>query len=95
MLNNKYCDLFGMAQSLIADPKLIKKTISNKQKEIIPCMAHLKVGSCHRCRYLKQKDQTFSCITPTSWIPPEKNITNKSRKKDHGIWKKLNQAVYS
>lgn len=95
LLSENYCDLFGMAQSLIADPQLINKTILKKENKIIPCMAHVKIGSCHRCRYLKQKDQTFSCITPTSWIPPLKNISEKNRKKDLKIWKKLNKIVYN
>ena len=49
------CDLFGMAQALIADPALAKKTLNNQTDQVIPCLAHLKVGSCHRCRYVKQK----------------------------------------
>lgn len=95
LLREHYCDLYGMAQSLIADPQLINKTIKKKENKIIPCMAHVKIGSCHRCRYLKQKDQTFSCITPTSWTPPLKNISEKDRKKDLKIWEKLNKIVYN
>lgn len=94
LIKEKYCDLFGMAQSLIADPKLIDKTLKKKEKKIIPCMAHIKVGSCHRCRYLKQKDLTFSCITPTSWTPPESYLSKNKRKKDLKIWDDLNKEVY-
>ena len=72
LIKDNFSELVGMAQSLIADPNLIKKTFSGNKKKIIPCLAHIKVGSCHRCRYLKQKNQTFSCITPTSWKPNSK-----------------------
>ena len=85
----------GFAQSLIADPKMIIKTITGNEKKIIPCVAHLKVGSCHRCRYLKQKDNSFSCITPSSWKPSEDIVTKKNIRKDLSIWKKLNSQVYS
>jgi 2,4-dienoyl-CoA reductase-like NADH-dependent reductase (Old Yellow Enzyme family) len=95
LLEKNYCDFFGMAQSLIADPGLIKKILSNKEKNIIPCVAHLKLGSCHRCRYIKQKDLTFDCITPSSWRPPNKIVSIQSRKKDLRIWKKLNDKVYN
>ena len=66
--------IFGMAQALIADPQLVTKTINNKENEIYKCLAHIKVGSCHRCRYLKQKDLDFACVTPGSWSP---DLTNK------------------
>jgi len=94
LIKNKYSDLIGMAQSLIADPSLIKKTINQKLDKIIPCVAHVKVGACHRCRYLKQKDQTFSCITPTSWKPDSTILSKKEIKKDLKIWNDLNKKVY-
>ena len=94
LLNEKVSDFIGFAQSLIADPNMIKKTINNKEKEIVPCVAHIKVGSCHRCRYLKQKDNTFSCITPTSWKPSYDIVSKKNVAKDLKIWKKLNNEVY-
>ncbi len=94
LIKNKFCDLFGMAQSLIADPEIIKKTVNKKEKDIIPCIAHLKIGACHRCRYLKQKNLTFSCITPTSWKPNSGVLSKNEIKKDLKIWKKLNDEVY-
>ena len=94
LLKEKVSDFIGFAQSLIADPNMIKKTINNKEKEIIPCVAHIKVGSCHRCRYLKQKDNTFSCITPTSWKPSKDIVSRKNVAKDLKLWKKLNNEVY-
>ena len=94
LLTKNFCNMFGMAQSLIADPNLIKKTNLNKEANIVPCVAHLKVGSCHRCRYLKQKDLTFTCITPTSWKPTNDIVSTKSKKKDLMVWKKLNRDVY-
>lgn len=94
LIKNNFCELVGMAQSLIADPKMIKKTFTGKEKKIIPCLAHIKVGSCHRCRYLKQKDQTFSCITPTSWKPSSEILSKKSIKKDIKLWKDLNKTIY-
>lgn len=94
LIKKKFCDLFGMAQSLIADPRLIKKTLNKKEKDIIPCIAHLKIGACHRCRYLKQKNLTFSCITPTSWKPNSDVLSKNEIKKDLKIWKKLNNEVY-
>ena len=93
LLNTK-SDLIGMAQSLIADPKIIEKTINEETEKIIPCMAHINIGSCHRCRYIKQKNLTFACITPTSWTPKKKIISDYERKKDLKIWKKLNEKIY-
>ncbi len=95
LIKNNFSDFVGFAQSLIADPGMIMKTISGNEKKIIPCIAHLKVGSCHRCRYLKQKDNTFSCITPTSWKPSGDIVSKKNIKKDLLIWKKLNSQVYN
>lgn len=95
LISENFSDFVGFAQSLIADPKMIIKTLTGNEKKIIPCVAHLKVGSCHRCRYLKQKDNSFSCITPSSWKPSEDIVTKKNIRKDLSIWKKLNSQVYS
>ena len=95
LISGYFSDFVGFAQSLIADPKMIIKTLTGNEKKIIPCVAHLKVGACHRCRYLKQKDNSFSCITPSSWKPSEDIVTKKNIKKDLSIWKKLNAQVYS
>ena len=85
-----------MGQALIADPQLITKSVSNKENEIYKCLAHIKVGSCHRCRYLKQKDLDFACVTPGSW---NANINNKieknKRNKDLKFWKKVLDSVKS
>lgn len=89
LLKKNMCDLFGMAQALIADPALVKKSINNQESKIIPCLAHLKVGSCHRCRYLKQKDLTFDCITPSSWHRENLKNDNYSEKKEVAFWKML------
>ena len=86
LLLKKKGDLFGMAQALIADPEIVTKTINNNENLVYECLAHVKVGSCHRCRYLKQKDYNFSCVTPTSWQP--KLVNSKSRTKDLNFWKK-------
>ena len=94
LIKDNFSELVGMAQSLIADPNLIKKTFSGNKKKIIPCLAHIKVGSCHRCRYLKQKNQTFSCITPTSWKPNSEIISKGEIKKDIKLWENLNKEVY-
>lgn len=95
LIRKKHGDLVGMAQALIADPGLIKKTFLNHENKIVPCVAHLKVGACHRCRYLKQKNETFSCITPTSWKPNEKYLSKDNIKKDLAFWKKINKEVYN
>ena len=95
-LIEKQCgDFVGMAQSLIADPGLINKTFNNKTEKIIPCIAHIKVGACHRCRYLKQKNNTFSCITPTSWKPNSEVISKKEIQNDLKKWKIINKQIYS
>ena len=57
-----------MAQALIADPKIISKSINNKENLVFQCLAHIKVGSCHKCRYLKQKNLNFSCVTPSAYF---------------------------
>ena len=86
LLEDKKGDLFGMAQALIADPEIISKTLNNNEKEVFSCLAHVKVGSCHRCRYLKQKSLSFACVTPVAWQPSIKKIT--TRKKDVAFWNK-------
>jgi 2,4-dienoyl-CoA reductase-like NADH-dependent reductase (Old Yellow Enzyme family) len=90
ILQNKQGDFWGMAQALIADPQLVTKTINNQEDQIYKCLAHIKVGVCHRCRYLKQKDLDFACVTPGSWSPDqgiEKNRFKRSR--DIEFWKKV------
>lgn len=90
ILLNKQGDFWGMAQALIADPQLVTKSIKNQEEKIYKCLAHIKVGSCHRCRYLKQKDLDFACVTPGSWSP---DLTNKinlaKRNKDLSFWNKI------
>lgn len=85
LLKNKNGDLFGMAQALIADPEIVTKSLNGNQDQICFCLAHLKVGACHRCRYLKQKDNSFACVTPVSWRPKGAKSTQK---KDIEFWKK-------
>ncbi len=83
ILKKKQGDFWGMGQALIADPQIITKTLNNQEDEVYKCLAHLKVGSCHRCRYLKQKDKSFDCVTPGSW----RRIGEPSkRKKDLQFW---------
>jgi 2,4-dienoyl-CoA reductase-like NADH-dependent reductase (Old Yellow Enzyme family) len=90
ILKKKQADFWGMGQALIADPKLVKKTINKNEDEVYMCLAHIKVGSCHRCRYLKQKDKDFACVTPGSWSPNLNNKINANkRKKDINFWKKI------
>ena len=91
LLKKNMCDLFGMAQALIADPALAKKTLNNQTDQVIPCLAHLKVGSCHRCRYVKQKDLTFDCITPSSWHRTYLASDEYNKKKEEAFWKMLNK----
>ena len=88
ILIDKKADLFGMCQALIADPKLVKKSFEGKANEVFNCLAHIKIGSCHRCRYLKQKNLTFDCVTPAAWRPIDKVISDNERKKDLDFWKK-------
>lgn len=95
LIEKKCGDFVGMAQSLIADPGLINKTFNNKTEKIIPCIAHIKVGACHRCRYLKQKNNTFSCITPTSWKPNSEVISKKEINNDLKKWRMINKQIYS
>ena len=94
ILKNKQGDFWGMAQALIADPQLVTKTIENREDEIYNCLAHLKIGSCHRCRYLKQKNLDFACVTPGSWTPDLTNKVNLSkRNKDIDSWKKIIKTI--
>lgn len=53
-------DMVGMAQALIADSGLIKKTSEKRQIDVVACV------ECGRCRYVKRKDLTFACVLPTS-----------------------------
>ena len=71
LLKENKGDIFGMCQALIADPKLVTKTINNQTEDVFGCLAHEKLGKCHRCRYLMQKDLRFDCITPVSWKPKD------------------------
>jgi 2,4-dienoyl-CoA reductase-like NADH-dependent reductase (Old Yellow Enzyme family) len=87
LLLEKKGDLFGMAQALIADPEIITKTINNNENSVFECLAHIKVGSCHKCRYLKQKDLNFSCVTPSAWCPPKNKKYQKP--KDIRFWKNM------
>ena len=81
-------DLFAMCQALIADPELVKKSFENKSDKVFNCLAHIKVGSCHRCRYLKQKNLNFDCVTPAAWRPINSIISQNERNKDLEFWKK-------
>ena len=90
ILKNKQGDFWGMAQALIADPKLVTKTLEKRENKIYRCLAHLKIGSCHRCRYLKQKDLDFACVTPGSWSPDlTSKISLAKRNKDLKFWNKI------
>ena len=88
ILKNKKGDMFAMCQALIADPELVKKSFSGKSEDVFNCLAHIKVGSCHRCRYLKQKNLNFDCVTPVAWRPVDKLISDKERNKDIDFWRK-------
>ena len=88
ILAEKKGDLFGMCQALISDPQLVKKSFQNKKDSVYECLAHIKVGACHRCRYLKQKNLTFDCVTPAAWRPVNRLISEKERNKDLDFWKK-------
>ena len=90
ILKNKQGDFWGMAQALIADPKLVTKTLEKRENKIYRCLAHLKIGSCHRCRYLKHKDLDFACVTPGSWSPDlTSKISLAKRNKDLKFWNKI------
>ena len=93
ILAEKKSDLFGMCQALIADPELVKKSFEDKKNLVFECLAHIKVGSCHRCRYLKQKNLTFDCVTPGAWRPVNKLISKKERNKDLDFWKNTIQRL--
>lgn len=58
-------DLVGMAQALLADPDLIKKTYYGQESKIIPCL------ECNRCRYIKRVDLTFDCVRPDGYHPAQ------------------------
>ncbi len=88
IIKNGKGDLFGMCQALIADPELVKKSFNHQEDKVFNCLAHVKVGSCHRCRYLKQKNLTFDCVTPAAWRPVDQVISDKERLKDLEFWKK-------
>ena len=82
LLSDGTGDIFGMCQALIADPELVTKTINNNEKDIYNCLAHEKVGACHRCRYLMHKTLTFDCTTPSRWTPKNyKKIVKMSAEK--------------
>lgn len=87
LLNDGIGDIFGMCQALIADPEIVTKTIRDSEKDIYKCLAHEKVGACHRCRYLMHKTLTFDCITPSRWIP--KNYKKKIIKMNAKKWNKI------
>ena len=87
LLSKGIGDMFGMCQALIADPEIVTKTIKEKEREVYKCLAHEKVGACHRCRYLMHKTLTFDCITPSRWIP--KNYKKKIVKMDAQKWNKI------
>jgi 2,4-dienoyl-CoA reductase-like NADH-dependent reductase (Old Yellow Enzyme family) len=59
-------DLVGMAQALLADPDIIKKTFYGQESKIIPCL------ECSRCRYIKRADLTFDCVRPDGYHPGNK-----------------------
>lgn len=63
ILRKGQADLFGMAQALIADPNLVKKTRDGREGEIAPCI------ECGRCRYLKRTDLTFDCLVEEGFHP--------------------------
>ena len=48
ILKNKKGDMFAMCQALIADPELVKKSFNERSESVFNCLAHIKVGSCHR-----------------------------------------------
>jgi NADPH2 dehydrogenase len=87
LLKNGVGDIFGMCQALIADPEIVTKTLKENEKEIFKCLAHEKVGACHRCRYLMHKSLTFDCITPSRWVP--KNYKKKIIKMDAKKWNRI------
>ena len=87
LLKDGIGDIFGMCQALIADPKIVTKTIKDSEKDIYKCLAHEKVGACHRCRYLMHKTLTFDCITPSRWVP--KNYKKKIVKMNAEKWNKI------
>jgi len=87
LLDEKIGDIFGMCQALIADPRILTKTIKNNEEKVYKCLAHEKVGACHRCRYLMHKTLTFDCITPSRWVP--KNYKKKVLKMNAEKWNRI------
>ena len=70
------------------------QSFDDKKNLVFECLAHIKVGSCHRCRYLKQKNLDFACVTPGSWTPDLANKVNLSkRNKDIDSWKKIINSI--
>jgi len=57
-------DLIGMAQALIADPRLIEKTRAGEETRISLCT------ECRRCRYIRRRDLSFDCLLPEGYHPP-------------------------
>lgn len=57
-------DLVGMAQALIADPRLVHKTLAGRADTVAECIG------CRRCRYLRRHDLTFDCLLPEGYHPP-------------------------
>ena len=92
ILKQKQGDIISMAQALIADPMLVTKSFKGEEKNIYNCLAHIKLGSCHKCRYIKQKNNNFDCVTPGSWRPVSE-LDKKERDKDLQFWKKTVEAL--
>lgn len=63
LLRRGQCDMFGMAQALIADPNLVKKTLEGRDGAVAPCI------DCGRCKYLKRTDLTFDCLVEEGYHP--------------------------
>jgi len=57
----------------ILDHKINKNEKSKIKSNLNNTNLNVKVGSCRRCKYLKQRNLTFDCITPSSWYPKELN----------------------
>jgi len=87
LLEDKTCDIYGMCQALIADPQLVTKTMNKNENQVFKCLAHEKVGACHRCRYLMHKTLTFDCITPARWVP--ENYKKRINPMNADKWNKI------
>ena len=94
IIQNNQGDMVGMAQALIADPGLVSKSLKGEEDKVFNCLAHVKIGSCHRCRYVKRKDHDFDCVTPSAWRPVG-SANNDERKKDLEFWKKTINTLKS